>query len=117
MEGLRPAKLAKYIRVSLFADGGKQEALRTINALAYICNTVIWSNEESESDATEVMLQNSTADAYMGKLLVEWRMNWQKVLKLGTCRPSHSRQRKADRGFSSRGKNKKSRGGRKKESE
>jgi hypothetical protein len=61
----------------------KQKATHTINELAKFYNTVIWSDEESESDATGVMLQEFTVDEYMEALLVEWGMDWQKVLKLG----------------------------------
>ena len=58
------------------------------------------------------MLQESTADDCMEKSLVEWRMNWQKVLKLGIC--SHSTQAQNGAGnISNRAENKKSRGGRK----
>ena len=61
----------------------KQKALDTINELAKFYNVVIWSDEESESDATELELQEFTVDEYMDALLAEWGMDWQKVLKLG----------------------------------
>ena len=61
----------------------KQKALSTINDLASFHNIVIWSDEESESDTTEIILQKLTVDDYMKTLLTEWRMDWQKVLKLG----------------------------------
>ena len=58
-------------------------ALHTISELANFYDVVIWSDEDSESDATEVMLQELTVDDYMEALLAEWGMDWQKVLKLG----------------------------------
>ena len=61
----------------------KQKALHTISELAKFYNTVILSDEESESDATEVVLQELTVDDYMEALLDEWGMDWQKVLKVG----------------------------------
>ncbi|KAL8983069.1 MAG: hypothetical protein Q9177_005087 [Variospora cf. flavescens] len=61
----------------------KQEALQTISELAKFYDIVIWSDDESESDATEVVIQERTVDDYMDALLVEWGMDWQKILKLG----------------------------------
>ena len=61
----------------------KQKALCTISELASFYNIVIWSDDESESDATEVVLQELTVDDYMEALLAEWGMDWQKVLRLG----------------------------------
>jgi len=61
----------------------KQKAIHTIYELAKYYNVVIWSDDESESDATEVILQELTVDEYMDALLLEWGMDWQKVLKLG----------------------------------
>ena len=54
-----------------------------IETLAKFYNVKLLSDEESESDATEVILQELTVDNYMEALLDEWGMDWQKVLKLG----------------------------------
>ena len=61
----------------------KQKALHTIGELAKFYDIVLWSDDESESDATEVVLQELTVDEYMEALLAEWGMDWQKVLRLG----------------------------------
>ena len=60
-----------------------QKALHTISELANFYSITIWSDDESESDATEVLLQEMTVDDYMEALLAEWGMDWQRVLKLG----------------------------------
>ena len=79
--------IAIYRRNSANADSvetqAKRDALHTINKLANFYNIVIWSDEEGESDATEVLLQDMTVDDYMEALLAEWGMDWQKVLTLG----------------------------------
>ena len=61
----------------------RQKALRTIRELAKFYNVAILSDEESESDATDVVLDELTVDEYMEALLDEWGLDWQKVLKLG----------------------------------
>lgn len=61
----------------------QQKALRTILELVEFYDIKIYSDEESESDATEVILDELTVDEYMDALLAEWGMEWQKVLKLG----------------------------------
>ena len=67
-----------------FTEGlAKQRALNTISELAKFYDVVLWSDEESESDATEVVLQDVNVDDYMEALLAEWGMDWQRVLKLG----------------------------------
>lgn len=60
-----------------------KKAMNAIRALTKFYNVVLWSDEESESDATEVMLRDLTVDEYMEALLAEWGIDWQKVLKLG----------------------------------
>ena len=72
--------LANIVSTEAYA---KQKALHTINELAKFYNIVIWSDDESESDATEVILEELTVDEYMDALLAEWGMDWQKVIKLG----------------------------------
>lgn len=76
---------------------------------------MILSDEESESDATGVMLQDRSVDDYMEALLDEWGMDWQKVLKLGMQhmqRKPQPQQAGAKRAgdASSRGETKKTRG-------
>lgn len=71
--------LANIVFIEVHA---KQKALRTINELAKFYNIFICSDEESKSDATEVTLRDLTVDEYMEVLLVEWGMDWQKLLKL-----------------------------------
>ena len=109
--------LANVVLVEVLA---KQKALQTITALAHFYNTVIWSDNESESDATEVVLQELTVDDYMEELLAEWGMDWQKVLKLGMqhmqAQPQQAGAKRAGN-TSSRGGNKKTRGAREEESE
>ena len=82
-----PLEIIIYCRYSADADfteaQAKRNALRTIKELANFYNTIIWSDKESESDATEVLLQDMTVDDYMEALLAEWGMDWQKTLKLG----------------------------------
>jgi len=41
-----------------------------------------FSDDQSESDATEVDLTDSTVNEYMEVLLDVWGMDWQKVIKL-----------------------------------
>ena len=72
------------------------------------------SDDESESDATELLLQELTVDDYMEALLDDWGMDWQKVLKLGEQHMQAQRQlagvkRAGDANI--RGGNKKNRGG------
>ena len=93
----------------------KQKALRTISELAKFYGITIWSDDESESDATEVAVQEMTVDDYMDELLAEWGMDWQKVLRLGMQHmQAHPQQAGAKRAgdASNRGEKKKARGGR-----
>ena len=91
----------------------KQKALHTISDLANFYSIIIWSDEESESDATQVLLQEVTVDDYMEALLAEWGMDWQRVLKLGMqhmqARPQQAGAKRAG-DASSRGEKKKTRG-------
>ena len=50
----------------------------TIATLARFYNVVPWSDEESESDATKIVLQDCTVDDHMEALLEEWGMEWQR---------------------------------------
>lgn len=99
----------------------KQKTLHTIGELAHFYNIVIWSDEEreSESDATEVVLQELTAD-YIEALLAEWGMDWQKALKLGMqymqAQPQQAGVKRAG-DANSRGEKNKTRGGREEESD
>ena len=43
-----------------------------INELANLYSGAIWSDEESERDATGVILQGLAVDDYMEALLAEW---------------------------------------------
>lgn len=70
----------------------QRKALRTINELAEYYNVWICSDYESESDATEVMLQDMNVDEFMDPLLAEWGMDWQKVLKLKMQHMQHLQQ-------------------------
>ena len=116
----------QFIGVTGFANvlfieaQAKQKALHTISELANFYNIVIWSDEESESDATEVVLQELTVDDYMEALLAEWGMDWQKVLKLGMqhmqAQPQQAGVKRAGEA-NSRGEKKKTRGGREEESD
>ena len=80
----------RSITVAYFADlvsteaAAKEKALDTITQLAKFYEVTVWSDEASESDATEVILQPRTVDDYMEALLDEWGMDWPKVVKLGT---------------------------------
>jgi len=98
----------------------KQKALHTIDELAKFYNIVISSDDESESDATEVILQELTVDEYMDALLAEWGMDWQKVLKLGMqhmlVQPQQAGAKRTG-DASTRGEEKKARGGREEEAE
>ena len=42
----------------------------------------MFSDEQSESDATELDLNGFTVDEYMEALLDVWGMNWQNVINL-----------------------------------
>lgn len=98
----------------------EQKALHTINELAKFYNIIIFSDDESESDATEVMLRETTVDDYMEALLDEWGMDWQKVLRLGMQHmQAQSQQAGAKRAgdASSRGEPKKARGDREEEAD
>jgi hypothetical protein len=82
-----PSFLYLFLQVlltfSLIEAQAKQKALRMISELARFYDVVLWSDEESESDATEVVLQDVNVDDYMEALLAEWGIDWQRVLKLG----------------------------------
>ena len=96
----------------------KRRALNIIETLAKFYNVVLYSDEESESDATEVMLQDLTVDDYMEALLHEWGMDWQTVLDLGKqhieAQPQQAGAKRAG-DASGRGEKKKTRGGREEE--
>ncbi len=96
----------------------KQKALRTINELANFYNVVLYSDDESESDATEVVLHELTVDEYMEALLAEWGIDWQKVVQLGTLhmqdRPQQAGAKRAG-DASPRGVGKRTRGVREEE--
>lgn len=68
---------------SVEADA-KRKALNTITDLVKFYGVSVWSDDQSESDVTQVILQDRTVDEYMEALLDQWGMDWQKVLKLGT---------------------------------
>ena len=98
----------------------KQKALHTIGEIANFYDIMIWSDDESESDATEVMLQELNVDEFMNALLAEWGMDWQKVLKLGMqhmqVQPQQAGAKRA--GDTSRqGEKKKTRGAREEEAD
>lgn len=109
--------LANIVLIEALA---KQKALHTINELAKFYDIVIWSDEESESDATEVVLQELTVDDYMEALLAEWGMDWQKVLRLGMqhmqAQPQQAGAKRVG-DTNSREEKKKIRGGREEESD
>ncbi|KAL9124215.1 MAG: hypothetical protein Q9217_006434 [Psora testacea] len=98
----------------------KRRALNTIETLANFHNVVLCSDEESESDATEVILQDWTVDDYMQALLYEWGMDWQKVLGIAEqhvqAQPQQAGAKRAG-DASNRGEKKKIRGGRQEESD
>lgn len=100
----------------------KRKALATIETLAKFYDLTLWTDEESESDATEVMLQDLTVDDYMEALLDSWGMDWQMVLDLGRkhfqAQPQQAGAKRAG-DASSRGekKKKKTREGREEEAE
>lgn len=94
------------------------KARDTIVELAKFYGISIRTDEESESDATEVMLSSGSVDQYMEALLDEWGMDWHKLLKLGTqLLQPQTQQAGAKRAgdASSRGEEKKIRGGREEE--
>ncbi len=66
MQSIGVTALANIVFIEAEA---KQQALNKINELAHFYSIVIWSDEESESDATEVILQEMTVDDYMEALL------------------------------------------------
>ncbi|EGC47168.1 conserved hypothetical protein [Histoplasma capsulatum var. duboisii H88] len=59
----------------------QQEALRTIRELAAFYEVVVYSDEQSESEGTEVDVQ-ADVDAYMEILLDKWGMDWTKVCEI-----------------------------------
>ncbi|EGC42807.1 conserved hypothetical protein [Histoplasma capsulatum var. duboisii H88] len=59
----------------------KQEALRTVCKLAVFYEVVVYSDEQSESERTEVDVQGNV-DAYMEVLLDKWGMDWLKVCEI-----------------------------------
>jgi len=106
------------LKLSSTEAQAKQKALRTINELANFYNVVLWSDDESESDATEVVLHELTVDEYMEVLLAEWGIDWQKVVQLGTLhmqdRPQQAGAKRAG-DASARGVGKRTRGVREEE--
>lgn len=77
----------------------KRRALKVIEALAEFYNVIVWSDNESESEATEVAIQDWSVDDYMDALLDEWGMDWQKVLKLGMNHMQAQPQQAGGRGY------------------
>ncbi|EGC48197.1 predicted protein [Histoplasma capsulatum var. duboisii H88] len=59
----------------------KQEALRTIHKLAVFYEMIIYSDEQSESERTEIDIQENV-DVYMKVLLDKWGMDWSKVCEI-----------------------------------
>ncbi|EGC46847.1 conserved hypothetical protein [Histoplasma capsulatum var. duboisii H88] len=59
----------------------EQEALRTVRELAVFYEVVVYSDEQSESEGTEVDVQGDV-DAYMEVLLDKWGMDWSKVCEI-----------------------------------
>ncbi|EEP81287.1 predicted protein [Uncinocarpus reesii 1704] len=55
-----------------------QAALKTVRELAKFYEVVVYSDEQSESEATEVDV-GVDPDAYMDMLLDKWGMDWSKV--------------------------------------
>ncbi len=43
---------------------------------------IICSNEDNESDATRMIIQEKSVDEHMKDLLAKWDLNWFKILKL-----------------------------------
>ena len=73
------------------------------------------SDEESESDATELILDELTVDDYMETLLDEWGMDWQKILRIGAQHMQAQPQQAGAKRIgdaSSGGQGKRTRGGR-----
>lgn len=87
-----------------------------IETLAKFYNVVLWSDEESESDATEVMLQDLTVDEYMEALLKEWGMDWEMILNFARqhlqTQPQQAGAKRARDASSREEEKKKIRGGR-----
>ena len=118
------SRIASYCRdwanIVFIEVQATQKALHTISELAKFYSVTIWSDEESESDATAVLLQEKTVDDYMDQLLAEWGMDWQRVLKLGMqhmqAQPQQAGAKRAG-DASSRGEKKKIRGGPEEESD
>ncbi|OAX84073.1 hypothetical protein ACJ72_01552 [Emergomyces africanus] len=59
----------------------EQGALRTVRELAAFYEVVVYSDEQSESEGTEVDVQGDV-DAYMEVLLDKWGMDWSKVCEI-----------------------------------
>ncbi|OJD17654.1 hypothetical protein AJ78_02245 [Emergomyces pasteurianus Ep9510] len=59
----------------------EQEALRTVRELAAFYEVVVYSDEQSESEGTEVDVQGDV-DAYMEGLLDKWGIDWSKVCEM-----------------------------------
>lgn len=55
----------------------------TIESLTEFYGAVIYSDDEDESDATEVILDADTVDEHMEALLAKWGMNWYEIVRLG----------------------------------
>lgn len=118
--GIQLISVTSLANVLFIEAQAKQKALHTISELAKFYNIILWSDDESESDATQVVLQELTVDDYMEALLDEWGMDWQKVLKLGMqhtqAQPQQAGVKRAG-DANSRGEKKKTRGGREEESD
>ncbi len=71
---------------------------------------MLCSDKESDSDATEVMLQDWTVDDCMEALLDAWGMDWQTVLDLGK-QHIEAQPQQAGAGNASSREEKKTRGG------
>lgn len=60
-----------------------QKAQDTMRQLLEFYGITVWSDEQSESEGTEVALDENTVDAYMEELLDLWGMDWQKICRMG----------------------------------
>ena len=74
-----------------FTKGGtgnqKQlEAIATIKELAEFYEVVIYSDQQSDSDATVVDIQKHTVEDYFEELLEKWGIEWRKIRKIAAER-------------------------------
>ena len=100
-----------WINIVCLGTQAKQKALFTISRLAKFYNLKICSDEESESDSTEMFLCEETVDGYMEALLDEWGMDWTKIVDLMQPKPQQAGAKRAG-DASSIGEKKKIRGDR-----